>query len=170
MLAVETCYNELTFSPPHPTVILRPCWLPTYPHGSHLPPLWLDVKFTPLHPAVILHPFWWLNSPLSAQQSSSTTSGGQIHPSPPSGHSPPLLVVKFTSQHPAVILHTIWQLNSPPPCPTVILKPCWRSYSTLCPAVTSSTPAGGQPHPSPAGGHLPPLLLAVNFTPSPARN
>ena len=139
------------------------------PPSSHPPPL-LAVKFILPRPAVILHPFWWLNSPLSAQQSSSTTSGGQIHPSPPSGHSPPLLVVKFTSQHPAVILHTIWQLNSPPPCPTVILKPCWRSYSTLCPAVTSSTPAGGQPHPSPAGGHLPPLLLADNFTPSPARN
>ena len=65
---------------------------------------------------------------------------------------PPLLVAKFTPSRLAVILH-----------------PCWRSNSPLATQRSFSTPAGGQPHPSSPRGHLPPLLLEVNFTLPPAR-
>ena len=74
------------------TPLLNPCW-----PISYSPPL-LAVKLTP-----------------SAQRSSSTTSGGQSHPSPPSGHPSPLLVVKLTPLRPAVILHHFWRSNSPLP-------------------------------------------------------
>ena len=101
-------------TPLHPAVILTPCWRSNSPL--------LAVKLTPLRAVVILQPFWRSSSPLSVQWSSSTPSGGQAHPSPSSGHPPPLLAVKFTLFLPAVILN---------PCcgPPVILHPCWLPTS-----------------------------------------
>ena len=77
--------------PSGPAVILHPCWWSTSPHrvptqGSSSPP----------------PPFSWSNSQLPTQRSSSTTVGGQLHPSPPSGHPLPLLAANFTPPHPVV--------------------------------------------------------------------
>ena len=73
-----------------------------------------------------------------------------------------LLAVKLSPLHPSVILT--------PPHPAVIFHPsCWRSNSPLSAQQSSSTtPGGGQPHPSPPSGHLPPNLLAVKPSPPPS--
>ena len=44
---------------------------------------------------------------------------------------------------------------------------CLQSNSPLSAQRSSSTPAGGQPHPSPPSGHIPPHLLQSN-PPNPA--
>ena len=115
---------------------------------------------TPPHPTYILYPSCWRsNSPLSAQRSSSTPAGGQIHPSPPGSHPQPLIVVKLTRVtplRPAVILnpaggqtHPSPTSGHPPPllmvkltplCPAVILNPCWSWHSLLFAQRSSSTP------------------------------
>ena len=91
-------------------------------------------------PNLLAVKFWQSFSPLSTQQSSSTPADGQIHPfplvifhySPPSSHPPPLMAVKFT-----------------PPCPAVIIHPCWRPTSPLPAQQSSSTPPiYGHIHPS----------------------
>ena len=75
----------------------------------------LAVKLSPFRPAVILHTCWRLYSPPSAQRSSSTPAGGQIHPSPhpavifhpspASGHPRAQLAANLTSPHPVVMFY-----------------------------------------------------------------
>ena len=152
------------FPPPRPTVILHPCLksnspLPTQRSSNSL---LLAVKFTPPRIAVILHPCWRSHSPISAQQSFFTPVGCQHHPSPPSGHLPPLLLaVKFSqpSGHPPYLL----AVKLTPLRPAVILHTCRRPTSPLSAQLSSSIPAGSQPHPSQPISHLPSLLLKVNF-------
>ena len=129
-------------------IILYPCRRPTssLSPSCHLTPILLAVKLSPLRPAAILHPCcqptsplpnqqsWRSNSLLSTQRSSSTPAGGQPHPSPPSGHLPPiLLVVKLSPLNPAVILHpSCWWSNCPLPTLRSSSHPsCWRSNSPL---------------------------------------
>ena len=167
-----------------PAAILQPFWRSKspFPARGHSPSL-LPVKFTPprqaviLHPsegqiphpsqAVILRPFCWsihpspandhpphpilaVKSPLQRPAVISIPFAGQNPHSTPIGHPPPHVAVKFFPPRPAAVLQPFWQSNSPPP-----------------PQRSSSTPAGGQPRPSPPGGHLQPLLLSVNFTSPP---
>ena len=86
----------IKLNPPHPAVILHPCW------GSNSP-----------LPAQQFHPCWRSNSPLSTQQSLSTPARGQTHPLCPADIIHPRLAVKVTPLHPAVIIHTCWWLTSP---------------------------------------------------------
>ena len=102
------------------------------PTSSHPSPL-LGFKISSLYPSVNLHPCKManLNPPHTSPHSGHLPACSQIHPSPPSGHPPPLLAVKFIPPQPAVILH-----------------PCHRSKSPFPAQRSSSTPAGGQNHPS----------------------
>ena len=118
----------------------------------------LTVKIPLPRPVVILHPFCWSNSPLPAQRSSSTNSGGQILPSTPSGHFHPFSgsnspLTAPPSGHPAPIL----AVKFTPPRPAVILHPFCRSSSPLPAQRSSSTPSFGQIHPSPPSGHFHPF-------------
>ena len=63
------------------------------PPSGHLLPLLLAVLFTSSPTAVILHPMLAVKLTLLRQWSSSIPAGSQIHPSPPTGHRPPLLLV-----------------------------------------------------------------------------
>ena len=94
-------------TPPLPTVILRHFLLSNSPLPAAviLYHSWRSNSPLPSLPVVILHSFLRSNSSLPAQRSFSTPSDCQIHPSTPSGHSPPLIAVKLTSPHPAVILN-----------------------------------------------------------------
>ena len=92
---------------------------------------------TPPSPAVIFYPSCW-------------SAGGQIHPSPRSGHPTPLIAAFLTPPHPAVILYppSVSQINPSPagghPAPLLMVN-----FTPLHPAVI--------PQPSPPRGHPLPL-------------
>ena len=123
-------------------------------------PLLLVANLTPLHPALIFYPSCWQsNSPLSAQQSFSTSpargqtlpslSSSHPHPSSSSSHLPPLLVANLTPPHPVVMFHLCCWPTSPLPTQ-------WSS---------STHPAGSQTLPSQPSGPLLPILLVVKLSP-----
>ena len=127
--SLKTIFNARTRSQHAPTPASSHIHL--FPPSGH-PPSLLVVKFTPPSSAVILRSFWRSNSPLPAQRSSSGPSGGQIHPSLFSGHPPTLLAVKLTTLRPAVILRPF----------------CWSISPLSTRGSTSTSPTGGQLHPS----------------------
>ena len=62
--------------------------------------------------------------------------------------------------------HSYRSISIPPPGGQSTSSSCWRLTSPLPTQRSSSIPpAGSQSHPSPPSGPLPPLLLAVKFTP-----
>ena len=119
-------------TPPHPAVIFHTSCLQfnslLHTSGQTLPHLRPAASFTPAvgHP----HP-----SPPSGH-------GGQTVPSPPSGHPPPLLTAIFFALHLAVMAVKLYPAT----------QRSWWSNSPLPTQRSSSTPAGGQPHPSPPLG------------------
>ena len=88
-----------------------------------------------------------------------------INPSPVTSHLPPLLLLAInpspaTGHLPPLLL----ALKLTPSSTEVIFHPCWRLTWPLLAQRSSSTPAGGQTHPSQPSSYLP-YLLVVNFNP-----